>query len=79
MIGLSVRLHTQQHHLPYYLVILSFRQAVFFAVLVVGALILQHERLLGWGSALLMVAALTLLEYIALKRWGAVRQGTRGV
>ncbi len=67
LMGLSIRLHTQQHHLPYYLVLLSFRQAIFFSVLVVGALLLQSHRVLYWWDMVLLVAVLTVLEFFALK------------
>lgn len=67
LMGLSIRLHTQQHHLPYYLVLLSFRQAIFFSVLVVGALLMQSQRVLYWWNMIGLVGVLTLLEFFALK------------
>ncbi len=67
LMGLSIRLHTQQQHLPYYLVLLSFRQAIFFSVLVVGALLLQSHRVLYWWDMIVLVGLLTILEFFALK------------
>jgi hypothetical protein len=44
-------------------VAVSFRQAILLATLVVAALALQSRELLTWWNALLVVAALTLLEF----------------
>ncbi len=41
---------------------LSFRQAISFAIIVIGALFLQSRGLLNWGNILLLILALTLLE-----------------
>ncbi len=66
LIGLAIRMHTQAQHLPYYLVLLSFRQGVFFALLAIGSLILQSKHLLRWWNVLLLVVLLTVFEYFAL-------------
>jgi len=66
LIGLAIRMHTQPHHLPYYLVLLSFRQGIFFALLSIGALILQSKDILYWWNILILVVLLTTLEYFAL-------------
>lgn len=44
-------------------VAVSFRQAVLLALLIVVALFLQSKSLLTWWNALLIVAALTVLEF----------------
>ena len=44
-------------------VAVSFRQAVLLSLLVVVALFLQSRSLLTWWNALLIVAALTVLEF----------------
>jgi len=66
LVGLAIRMHTQPHHLPYYLVLLSFRQGLFFAFLTIGLLFLQSKHLLAWWNVLLLVVALTGIEYFAL-------------
>ena len=45
------------------LVGISFRQAILFAVLIVGLLFLQSKQLLTWWNILLLVLALTILEF----------------
>ncbi len=44
-------------------VAVSFRQAILLALLIVVALFLQSKSLLTWWNALLIVAALTVLEF----------------
>ena len=66
LVGLAIRIHTQPHHLPYYLVLLSFRQGLFFAFLTIGLLYLQGKHLLAWWNVLLLVALLTGIEYFSL-------------
>jgi hypothetical protein len=46
------------------LVGLSFRQAVLFSLLIVGALALHAYKLLSWWNSLLLVAAVTVVEFI---------------
>jgi hypothetical protein len=47
-------------------VAISFRQAILLALLVVTALFLQSQSLLTWWSAIIIVMALTLLEFILI-------------
>jgi len=49
---------------------IAFRQALFFGIIVVGALFLQSNQMLSWINALLLVALLTVVEFliISLKR-----------
>lgn len=51
-------------------VTISFRQAIFFAIVVSGAFFLQGNRLLTWLNALLLVILVTVIEFlfISLKR-----------
>ena len=51
-------------------VTISFRQAIFFAMVVSGAFFLQGNRLLTWLNALLLVVLVTVIEFlfISLKR-----------
>ncbi|MBI5135210.1 hypothetical protein HZA86_03175 [Candidatus Uhrbacteria bacterium] len=68
LIGLLIRLKTQKQHLPYYVVLLSFRQAIFFSLLVIGALLLQSQKALYWWNMVLLVIGLTAVEFFALRR-----------
>ncbi len=68
LIGLLIRLRTQKQHLPYYIVLLSFRQSIFFSLLVIGALLLQSHRVLYWWNMMLLVVGLTVIEFFALRR-----------
>lgn len=44
-------------------VLTSFRQAILLAVLLIAALVMQSRGILSWWNAVLMVAALTALEF----------------
>jgi len=46
----------------------SIRQAIFFMVLLVGALVLQSARLLTWWNLLLFILFLIILEFFFLLR-----------
>lgn len=47
---------------------LSFRQAISYAIIVLGALWLQSQNLLNWGNILLLILALTVLEIFFVSR-----------
>lgn len=47
---------------------LSFRQAVLLAILFIGLLILQSQRMLVWWDGLLLVAGIFLVELFFLSR-----------
>lgn len=64
--GFLVRTRTQPGELPYRIVIDSFRQSLFFSLLIIGVLIFQSTRTLSWLTILLLMAALTLAEFAAL-------------
>lgn len=51
-------------------VAIAFRQAFFFSFIVIAALFLQSKAIFTWWNMLLLVAALTLIEFaiIALRR-----------
>ena len=51
-------------------VAIAFRQAFFFSFIVVAALFLQSKEIFTWWSMLLLVAAVTLIEFaiVSLKR-----------
>lgn len=45
---------------------ISFRQAIFFSVVICGALFLQANRLMTWLNTILLVALVTLIEFIII-------------
>lgn len=47
---------------------ISFRQAVLFALLLIVALILQGERYLTWWNMLMLVAFLTVVEFVFISK-----------
>ncbi|HLC64296.1 MAG TPA: hypothetical protein VJK25_03060 [Patescibacteria group bacterium] len=51
---------------------ISFRQAIFFAIVIIGSLFLQSNRLLNWLNTILLVALVTFIEFliISLKKDG---------
>ncbi len=44
----------------------AFRQALFFGLIIVGALFLQANAMLTWLNALLLVALLTVVEFLII-------------
>lgn len=52
--------------LEFRLVGVSFRQSFFFACLIVGVLFLQSQQFLTWWNLLLLVAAVTIIEFFCL-------------
>lgn len=44
-------------------VLVSFRQAIMLATLLIASLVMQSRAILTWWSAILMVMALTMLEF----------------
>lgn len=46
----------------------SFRQGLFFALLIDGFLVMQHAKLLTWYNAAFLIIALTLLEFFSISR-----------
>lgn len=51
-----------------YRVLISFRQGLFFSLLIDGFLIMQHARLLTWYNAAFLIIALTLAEFFVISR-----------
>ncbi len=45
---------------------ISFRQAVFFALVITGSLFLQANNLLNWLNTLLLVALVSLVEFFII-------------
>lgn len=68
LIGLSVRSFAFKSSDLFDRVATSFRQALFFALLVDGMLMLLHAHLLTWYNAAFFIIALTLLEFFSISR-----------
>lgn len=45
---------------------ISFRQAIFFSIVIIGALFLQANNLMTWLNTLLLVMLVTLIEFLVL-------------
>ena len=69
IIGFAIRFRRQRYQLPLQHVLLAYRQAVSYALLLIAVLVLQSQRLLTWWNLALFVFAFTLLElfFISLK------------
>jgi hypothetical protein len=64
-IGFSWRRISQPRGIAFQQANTSFRQAILLAIILVGALILQSQRMLNWGSLLALVAIVGLVEWWA--------------
>jgi len=63
LVGLLIRSYTLKHEMIFRLVTRSFRQGLFFSVLIIGTLLLQSQRLLTWWNTIFLVIGLTALEF----------------
>jgi hypothetical protein len=61
-----VRKWRNKNELEYEIVSLSVRQALFFSLTIIGVLFLQSKRFLTWWNLLILILAVTLLEYLFL-------------
>ena len=70
LIGMWLRLYLIKYDAVFRQISIAFRQAFFFSFLVIASLFLQSKGIFTWWNMLLLVAALTLIEFaiIALKR-----------
>ena len=68
MLGNIVRKRFVKDDILFRQVIISFRQAVLFAVLIVMSLILQSNEILSWWSILFLIGALTVIELFAISK-----------
>ena len=66
LIGLFVRRAIDRKQLVVRQVALSFRQAISFSILIIALIYLQSQRLLTWWNLLLLMAALTVLEFFLI-------------
>lgn len=66
LLSFAIRRAMDKQELEYKLVGVSFRQSFFFAGLLVLALFLQGSSLLTWWNFLIIIIALTLVEFFFL-------------
>ncbi len=63
VIGFFIRKLALKDELAFRHVVVSFRQAILFSILITGSLILQSLSLLTWWNIILFILALTVLEF----------------
>lgn len=68
LIGFLIRLVFLKQELMFHKVAISFRQALFFALLIDGVLILQSYRLLTWYNITFLLLGLTVAELFIISR-----------
>lgn len=68
LLSLGLRLVLQKEKMPFQLVGISLRQALWLAILVTLSLALMGEDLFTWWAAILLVLALLILEAFFLTR-----------
>ncbi len=64
IVGFLVRVLMHRDEMLSRLVALSFRQAVLLSALAIGALALHSHKLLSWWNSLLLIAAMTIVEFL---------------
>ena len=64
IVGFLVRVLSHREEILSKLVGLSFRQAVLLSAMAIGALALHARDLLSWWNSILLVAAVTVVEFI---------------
>jgi hypothetical protein len=70
LVGFCVRFLLLRKDMVFRQVAIAFRQSFLFAIIIVGALLLQAFRMLTWYNAVFLVIALSVLEFffISYKR-----------
>lgn len=68
LLGFLMRLTMMREEPLFQKVAISFRQAIFFASLLDGILLLQGQRLLTWYNVLLLIIGLTVAELFLISR-----------
>ena len=66
MIVLTIRKMSDKEKLEHQIVGASFRQSFFFALVVIGALFLQSRHFLTWWNIIILVLAISALEFFFL-------------
>ncbi len=75
LIGFVVRQLLLHDELTFQKVSISFRQGIFFSVLVDGFLMLEHAKLLLWYTAAFLIMGLTVIEFFIISRKPVRRRG----
>lgn len=68
LVGLFFRTMLLKQELMFQKVAISFRQGIFFAILIDGFLILQSQRLLTWYNIAFLIIGLTIAEFFVISR-----------
>ena len=68
LLGFLIRYLFNRQAIIARLVSLAFRQAILLAIILIGALLLQSQRLLTWWNVILLVLALAVIEFLAVTR-----------
>lgn len=68
VIGFFIRLVLLKQELVFQKVIIAFRQGVFFALLVLGLLLLQSARVLAWYNVAFLIIGLTVAEFFIISK-----------
>ncbi len=68
VVGFFIRLFLLKQELVFQKVVIAFRQAIFFSLLIVGFLWLQSNRLLTWYNAAFLIIGLTVLEFFMISK-----------
>jgi len=68
LIGFFIRTLLLKQELVFQKVAISFRQGIFFAILIDGFLILQSQRLLTWYNIAFLIIGLTIAEFFVISR-----------
>ena len=68
LLGLLFRTILLKQELMFQKVAISFRQGIFFAILIDGFLILQSMRLLTWYNIAFLIIGLTIAEFFVISR-----------
>lgn len=66
--GLLFRTLLLKQELMFQKVAISFRQGIFFAILIDGFLILQSQRLLTWYNIAFLIIGLTIAEFFVISK-----------
>ena len=62
VVGFKIRQRLLNNELIFSLIGLSFRQAIWLAIIIIGLLVMQGARILTWWDALLLTFSVVLLE-----------------
>ncbi len=68
LVGFVIRTLLLKQELVFQKVAISFRQGIFFAILIDGFLILQSMRLLTWYNITFLIIGLTIAEFFVISR-----------